>query len=184
MGSSTGFCFLSLLRICTWEFRLCMNRGQKCAARLPLRVSLLGEQGVQGMVWFGVFFLNTWQERLYGGNTTLGEKPSFCQGLCDVGAPGLVSLLVFWTVTLFAGAENECDTSQSGSKMSCFSFSFFFSRLYLPGKIPNCHSKINIPNWGSFQATAHPSLSWQKELYLFHVLNKSSYFPSFPKDSN
>lgn len=163
-----------------------MNQGQKCAARLPLRVSLLGEWGVQGMVWFGFFFfLNTWQEQLYGGNTTLGEKPSFCQGLCDVGAPGLVSLFVLWTVTLFAGAENECDTSQSGSKMSCFSFSFFsFSRLYLPGKIPNCHSKINIPNWGSFQATAHPFLSWQKELYPFHVLNKSSYFPSFPKDSN
>lgn len=64
-----------------------------------------------------------------------------------------------------------------------FFFIILFLKFYLPGGIPNCQPEINIPNWGSFQATAQPSLQLG-ELCSFCVFNKSSYFPSFQKDSN
>lgn len=64
--------------------------GQKGAAPLPL-----WEGGVPGMLCFGCFFfLIHGKGGIMVGNKTPDENPSFCQGLFDVEAPGLVSLLV------------------------------------------------------------------------------------------
>lgn len=53
-----------------------------------------GPEGARDALLWGLFPLIHDKSGFMFGNKTLDENPSFCQGLFDVGAPGLVSLLV------------------------------------------------------------------------------------------
>lgn len=59
MGSSTGFCFLSLLRICTMGVQaLHEPRAEVCCQASPEGVSAGGVRGARdGLVWVFFFFL-------------------------------------------------------------------------------------------------------------------------------